>query len=271
MNQNFLSSTVAQPLAPWLARLSGLTVSLLVCAAPLAAAGDKDSCVVCHQNPALLVTNKQLYEYFQQWQLSVHRQEDVSCSDCHGGNPEAADKDGAHAVEFSAASASSSVNFKNIPDTCGQCHEDIYEGYQQSPHFKHLVAKDQEKQGPNCVTCHGSISSVAPNVNTVRDACSRCHNDETENHPEIPDEAKRLLNSFLSIHRYYRYVAIRGEPAESREFLESIDDRAHDLSINWHTFDLEAIGERTSAILKDLREKRKELRARRAAENPSTP
>ena len=77
-------------------RRLGLVLTLLAAlpAGAQAPAKQKDSCVDCHRNPDFLVQNKKLYDYFRDWQLSIHRQHDVSCSDCHGGHPEIADKKG---------------------------------------------------------------------------------------------------------------------------------------------------------------------------------
>jgi len=79
----------------------GLVLTLLAAlpAGAEAPATVKDSCVACHRNPDFLVQNKKLYDYFRDWQLSIHQQNDVSCSDCHGGNPEIADQQGAHGGE----------------------------------------------------------------------------------------------------------------------------------------------------------------------------
>jgi nitrate/TMAO reductase-like tetraheme cytochrome c subunit len=226
-----------------------------------------DGCVACHRDPAFLVTNRKLYDYFQRWTSSVHKQEDVTCVDCHGGNPDVSDKDAAHAGDLSGSGRRSAVNFRNIPRTCGECHDEIYEGFRKSSHFEHLVAKKQEDQGPTCVTCHGSINVAVLNVTTVEETCHRCHNEETDNHPETAGEARALLNRFLSIHRYYRYITVRGDPAETRTFFEVIDARIHDLSIAWHTFDLDRIREETQIVLEALRHKRetvaKAFKARR--------
>lgn len=265
---------------PWLVWLClALGAAFVVLPPPwqwgVAAAEAEDSCVDCHSNPAFLVTNRKLYVYFQEWTTSIHRQEGVSCSDCHGGDPTNPDEKGAHAGDLSASMPRSAVNFENIPPTCGECHEEVYRGYRQSPHFEHLIASETEAQGPNCVTCHGSINSAALNVNTVKDVCLRCHNDESDNHPEIPDQAKLLLNKFLSINRYYRYITIRGEPTQTREFFEELDAEVRSLSVDWHTFDLEKIEERTQKVLLSLREKRKEVRReeveRREREKPPVP
>jgi hypothetical protein len=230
---------------------------------------EKDSCVDCHSDPDLLVRNKKLYDYFQEWSASVHKQEDVSCSDCHGGNPELDDKDAAHGGELQGANASSAVNFRNIPSTCGERHDETYEAFRKSRHFEQLLAKDQEAQGPTCVTCHGSINVAALDVLTVREACARCHNDETENHPGIPIKAEGLLNGFRSIHRYYRYIGVKGDLEKSREFFEIVDPRIQSLAVNWHSFDLESIAEQTDWVLLVMKVKRdavrSEVRARSTA------
>lgn len=212
-------------------------------------------CIDCHKNPDWLVTNKKLYSYFQEWESSIHRQESVSCADCHGGNPDSADKIQSHGQDLM-----SGVNFRNIPKTCGGCHKDIEEGFRLSEHFEHIVVQNQELQGPTCVSCHGSINAAALNVNTVRAVCTHCHNLTTENDPSIPGTAQKLLNQFLSIHRYYRYIVKRGEAAQVSSFFKTIDPQIEKLSMVWHTFDLEEITEKTRNILDTLKEKRKELR-----------
>jgi formate-dependent nitrite reductase cytochrome c552 subunit len=223
------------------------------------AAETDDSCVDCHSNPTFLVTNKKLYEYFEKWTSSVHRQENVTCVDCHGGNPQLADKDAAHAEDLAGSQRGSAVNFRNIPRTCGECHDEIYDGFRESSHFEHVAAKKQEEQGPTCVTCHGSINVAVLNVNTVEETCLRCHNEENDNHPENASEARALLNRFLSIHRYYRYITVRGDPVETRQFFEKVDAQIHELSVTWHTFDLDKIREETQTVLDSLKRKREEV------------
>ncbi len=252
-----------------------LSALLLLSIAPFgssAAEEATDSCVECHSKGSFLVTNKKLYDYFQRWGSSVHRQEEVTCVDCHGGNPKSSDKEKAHGGDLEAAKAKSAVNFRNIPKTCGGCHEDIYEGFRESTHFDHVVSQDQEDQGPTCVTCHGSINVAVLNVNTVEDTCRNCHNEETGNSPENAEEARALLNRFLSIHRYYRYITRRGDPAETKQFFEEFDAQIRDLSVTWHTFDLDAIGEKTEAVLHELRVKREEIAtAQRKARESRSP
>jgi nitrate/TMAO reductase-like tetraheme cytochrome c subunit len=228
------------------------------------ASEQENSCEICHQNPDFLVTNKKLYDYYQEWSESVHRQEDVTCDDCHGGDATATDKAASHGDGISEADPSSGVYYKNVVDTCGTCHDDILEGFRKSDHFEQVdKAKEDEKQGPTCVTCHGAINSEVLKVNSVADACAQCHNEETDNHPENPEKAKAILNRFLSIHRFYRYIAIRAEPEEGKAFFQKIDPKLKRLTITWHSFDLEKIDEETREVLTLLTAKRDEIRTRR--------
>ncbi len=227
-------------------------------------AGAAESCIACHQDPAFRVTNKKLFDYFQLWGQSVHDEEGITCTDCHGGNPAASDKERAHGAKGVGASEQGSpVNYRNIPKTCAQCHEAFYDHYRLSAHFEHLTKKKAEGQGPNCVTCHQSVNTTVLNVNTIRRTCEGCHNEKTGNHPGIPDKAEYLLNKFLSIHRFYRYLTVKGSVLEEdRKIFEQIEERTTNLFIEWHTFDLKEIERKTEGLLAVLKEKRNEIRER---------
>ena len=239
-------------------------LALLLCSTPWGSASAAEeangSCVECHSDSELMVTNKKLYDYFLRWGSSIHKQEGVSCDDCHGGSPEISDKQGAHGGDLGGAEAKSAVNFRNISDTCGECHEDILEGFRKSEHFE-IVSNGEavEQQAPTCVTCHGSINVAVLNVTTVEEICQECHNADSDNQPENPREARALLGSFLSIHRYYRYITVRGDPIETKAFFENIDEQIRDLIVTWHSFDLEAIDKKTEAVLQKLKAKREEV------------
>ncbi|MEE8396976.1 MAG: cytochrome c3 family protein [bacterium] len=229
---------------------------------PPAVSAEGDSCVWCHQRPELKVTNKKLYDYYLRWSLSVHAQERITCSECHGGNPATRDKEAAHGAKpIGASEQASPVHYRNIPKTCAQCHEEFFDQYRLSNHFRHLTGKDQE-QGPNCVTCHASVSTTVLNVNTVRATCELCHNEKTGNHPDIPDKAERLLADFLSIQRFSRFLALKGGLLPDRAAVQSIEEQTDHLFVEWHTFDLAAIERRTAELLTLLKKKRDEIRKR---------
>ncbi len=149
----------------------------------------------------------------------------MSCTERHRGNPEASEKNVAHGRGVGEARRASAVNLENIPRTCGECHDEILDAYRTSNHFEHLVKKKEEKQGPNCVTCHGSMATSVPDVETVGKACARCHNEEKDNHTEIPDDARVILNKLLSIDSFYRYLSHRLEPEQKGQILEELDGR----------------------------------------------
>jgi formate-dependent nitrite reductase cytochrome c552 subunit len=254
-------------------RWTGTALFLLILALPFffpgqpaaAAPEAKDTCADCHGDPEFLVTNKKLYDYFKDWSGSVHQQEGVTCDDCHGGDPNSPDKKVSHAKGVSEDDPDSGIYYANVPETCGECHDDILKGYVESHHFEHLEAEEEnDQQGPSCVTCHGSIDVGVLDVNSVEAACARCHNQENDNHPENPEKAREVLSRLHSIHRFYRYVTIRTEPKEASQFFRDIDERLRKLAITWHTFDLEKIEAETTDILDRMKAKRDEVRRRKA-------
>jgi nitrate/TMAO reductase-like tetraheme cytochrome c subunit len=166
--------------------LLALSLALLFPGRPAGAAEAEveDACTACHRDPTFLVKNKKLYDYFQQWDGSIHQQEGVTCQKCHGGNPKTTNKDQAHSAGVAASDASSGIYYAKIPQTCGKCHEDILEGFQKSNHYEHVAPEEEDEQGPTCVTCHGSIDAEILDVNSVEAACARCHNFETDNNPD---------------------------------------------------------------------------------------
>jgi hypothetical protein len=269
----FETSTGRQRLGPCIAALPSSIPLLLALLLPLAlvdqaghAAEKANTCEVCHKDPDLLVTNKPLYDYYQEWSMSVHRQESVTCDDCHGGDPRTSGKDAAHGDGLGASDPSSGIHYAKVAETCGGCHQEILEGYRKSQHFEQVAAAKEQELGPTCVTCHGAINSDVLDFTSVGAACARCHNAERDNFPEYPAEAEKILNKFHSIHRFYRYIGIRAEPAEAKDFFEDLDARLQHLTVTWHTFDLEKIRAETAEVLTLLKAKRDEIRSRKAQE-----
>ncbi len=230
----------------------------------------QNTCESCHENPDFLVTNRKLYKYYQEWNGSVHDQEKVTCDNCHGGDATVSEKLASHGDGVGASDPSSGIYYKNVVDTCGSCHNDILEHFLESDHFEQVAKAEGEEQGPTCVTCHGAINSEVLNVTSVSDACARCHNEETGNHPETPDKAKTTLRRFLSIRRshlsinhFSRYITSRAEPEDARAFFQELDPRLRHLTMTWHKFDLDEIDQETREVLTVLTEKRSEIRVRR--------
>jgi hypothetical protein len=141
----------------------------------------ESSCVSCHT------------DYQDEMKASVHSRHDVTCHDCHGGDPSQDDQ---------ALAMSKEAGFLGVPDKlqiaekCGSCHANVevmnFYGvptdqlarYKTSVHGKRLF-NDNDMQVAVCSDCHGyhdilpiadPQSSVYPtNVPTT---CTRCHDDE---------------------------------------------------------------------------------------------
>ena len=235
---------------------------LLLFWAGAASAETGNSCIDCHSNPNFLVTDKKLYDYYQLWEQSVHGQEGVSCVDCHNGNPKAKDKTTAHGTGgMSASNRTSPVNYRNVPQTCAQCHEEFFRHFKDSKHYEISQKADPKQRSANCVTCHGSVNIAVLNVTTVRKTCELCHNEKSGNHPNIPARAEVLLNKFLSVQRYDRYLAKLQKNLKDPLSFNQIDKTATSIFIDWHTFDLDNIEKRTLKLLEQMKAKRNEIKS----------
>ena len=86
----------------------------------LTAYRDKN-CVICHSS---LLEPVRVSAHFYEWLDSTHEKKGVVCEKCHGGNPSAKDLKTAHTGVLRAAFPQSSLNPKNLPATCGSCHQE---------------------------------------------------------------------------------------------------------------------------------------------------
>ena len=222
-------------------------------------AGDAaNSCTECHRNPQFRVTNKQLYKYYRDWELSVHAAEGVTCVECHGGQPEESDKTSAHGKDVKQLLTP--VNYERISSTCGKCHEKNVANYKKSKHYRKLMEAGLSSPTPTCVNCHGSINTSIPSADAIAEICSHCHNVITENHPEIPEIARYLIDRLSFVNSYYRHVISKGVTEKSPNFNSTMDLEFSELAEIWHRLDLEGIEEKTLQIRSMLIKKRKELR-----------
>lgn len=145
-----------------LARILILAAAILcLTAMPLRAADTV--CIHCHGG--------QGKEYLRQpvalWSSSVHRQNGISCHDCHGGDPSDAEKAMSPEAGFIGPPKKAEV-----PAFCGRCHVGVKENYLQSAHGLAFLAG----KGPHCVTCHSNhgVQIASPELINEK-SCSRCH------------------------------------------------------------------------------------------------
>lgn len=159
------------------------------------AAAAYSQCANCHEKENASEVN------------SIHHQEGVGCSDCHGGNPKAVGKGSAHADSFKGK-----FEKKDIVALCGNCHSDVRKmnpyglptdqvaQYWTSKHGETLSSGNTDVAV--CSDCHGSHgqrkvrdpqSPVYPK--NVPATCGRCHSNEKlmSDHdlPSNPEELYR--------------------------------------------------------------------------------
>jgi len=196
-----------------------------------------DECLECHKDPAFKVQDPKLYNYYVNFDNSVHGIAGLSCVECHGGDPDTTDLDLAHENVLAP------VKFDQIPITCGQCHIDQRDAFVTSNHYRILKA---DGTAPNCATCHGAMEMDYISVTRVKGTCLYCHNKESGVLPDVPATADKVLNQINIIKGYRNYVAIY---AKDRELVAVLDDAYNALSANWHSFNLASVEHDTEELL----------------------
>jgi len=148
---------------------------------PVARRNLPQTCGSCHADPDFLARHGIPFaKPVEAFRLSVHgraleegNEAAASCSDCHGS----------HAI-LPGRDSRAAINRWNVPETCGACHTEIRESYENSIHGQ--AVRRGAGGSPVCTDCHGEHAILAPNepqslVNPVRVSavtCGRCHSDE---------------------------------------------------------------------------------------------
>lgn len=134
-------------------------------------------CLSCHvDNPDVRSQSLSTAGFIASYEKSVHgsallkgNPRAANCVDCHGS----------HDIEQGSES-SALVSKKNLPQTCGKCHEGNTREFNQSVHGIALARGVSD--APSCTNCHGEHtifrhddprSSVA--TSNVSSQCSTCH------------------------------------------------------------------------------------------------
>jgi hypothetical protein len=154
-----------------------------------ASASAADECVFCHARQP----DSRLSSPTAQLNHDAHGQAGIGCIDCHGGDPNAASKDGAHSAQ---AGYKGQFDPTEIPELCGHCHGDAAYMVKHNPQLpvdqleKYKTSRHGQLLGmglrkvATCVSCH-----TAHNVRTAKDplsgtypvnlprTCAACHSD----------------------------------------------------------------------------------------------
>lgn len=138
------------------------------------------TCATCHADPTFIARQTvTLASSFKGYERSVHyaalQSDDngATCTDCHQY----------HAL-YKSSDPRSAIHDFNVPRTCGQCHADIQDTYEQSIHGRALAHGNTDS--PDCVDCHGEheirdsadpASRVYP-AHISQTTCVWCHESE---------------------------------------------------------------------------------------------
>ncbi len=134
------------------------------------------TCSTCHEDMAVVVKYHIHREApYQEYMKSVHGKAlfekgllryAAVCTDCHGVH----DIKGVGEPHLMAKQ----------PQTCGACHELVFNKYEQSIHGREALAGNVDS--PLCVDCHGEHGIVSPEQadspvfgENIPDTCSACH------------------------------------------------------------------------------------------------
>ncbi|MEK7389300.1 MAG: hypothetical protein AAB036_06360 [Elusimicrobiota bacterium] len=227
-----------------------ILVGIISVSVALAAPPAGESCLECHKDEKFRVQNKKIYDYFQEWQGSAHDLAGLSCTACHYGDPTKTAKDEAHAGMRPQSDPQSPFNFKNIPKTCGGCHAPLLDSFSKSRHYANLKA---DGFGPNCITCHGSLSARVYATTIIQRACSNCHNQRTKNHPEVVAQAQEILGRLNHANGYRKGLRFYYKSIKRPEAMAKVDKAYTDVIQFWHEFDFKRLGPRSQELLTELK------------------
>ena len=93
-----------------------------------------------------------------------------ACQNCHGS----------HGVSKHTETVSQ-VHARNVPQTCGRCHVEIFAQFATSVHGVSLLEKSNT-EAPSCTSCHGEHAILPPKEDAsavsathIPETCSTCH------------------------------------------------------------------------------------------------
>ena len=138
-----------------------------------------DLCLSCHlNNPKIRSETSPSAGFISSYKKSIH----VQALD--SGNGKAANCVNCHTAhrQKSAGDPTSTINRFNVPNTCGNCHNEVEKKYKESIHGTQVLQKGNQ-DAPVCTTCHGEHKILSPGnpsaktskLNISQKLCSSCH------------------------------------------------------------------------------------------------
>lgn len=209
----------------------------------------ESACVTCHRTlPRTFIGHT-----FADWEDSLHAQQGVSCSDCHGGDPTQAQLERAHQGLRPSRDPQSPLYFTKVPQTCGRCHTAELAYFQQSVHYQQL---QETGRGPNCVTCHGAMAIAILSPQELAATCTACHNERLGIRPDEPLKARFLLTLIRQaqgqLELIRKLISAKQEEVNTRsatQLLAQAEAEMRAIQEGWHTFRLEQVESQLEQVL----------------------
>jgi len=185
---------------------------------------------------------------YEQWTKSKHALFNVTCNNCHGGDPGQDIKEKAHIGVLRASDSNSTVFYRNVPETCGKCHANELNQFKNSAHYQKLKAL---QQAPTCDTCHRPHEFKVLNTSEFHDLCSQCHNLDMRVAPaDAPDRAivalenaEKLKNEIKLAYNSIQQAKQKGnDVSTAQKDLDNAMSIRDNLPVLWHAFDLPSFG-----------------------------
>jgi hypothetical protein len=131
----------------------------------------RGSCVGCH---ASLREEPAWAHSYQEWQESMHADQDITCEHCHGGDGDTASAAQAHASmgRPGGGGGEQAAGGPGIEARCGGCHVDEYAASCQGPHG---CGQPADRRGARCLDCHGAVGDRVPAADDLPAICLPCH------------------------------------------------------------------------------------------------
>lgn len=227
-----------------------------------------NNCVSCH---AKLTNPYRLTSRYGEWHISIHKEKLVGCEKCHGGDPSIKDSNQAHAGVVSPKDVTSRLHQKNLPETCGACHQGVVSSFIESKHYQNLKGAGL---GPSCTTCHVHMGSqVLYTPEETAAMCSTCHNSPNKLmplRPEIPQKANEVMQAIRRANTTVLWADRLIEQAEAKKLDISEEKKEQKIAravmaeakIGWHAFNLDIVHKKADEAFEMSNKVKDSLRAK---------
>lgn len=193
------------------------TVVLIFIAPVSAQIAPQSGCADCHYADP----RSPRRDHLDSWDRSPHGRNNVGCEKCHGGNPRTFESFLAHRGILSPVDPKSPVHRRNLPTTCGACHNGPFVAFQDSRHYQLLQGGDQ--QGPTCSTCHGGVDGRLLSPKALASACNGCHG---------PGEVAPRAERARQVREQYEGLAVvRDQMKLAQSLIKRVNDKTRRSSL----------------------------------------